>query len=431
MKKQFAKSLALFLSAVLAAGSLAACTSASSGSTPAPSQAASSASAPATGEETKLVFWHTYSEGEEKVFQEKVVPGFEAANPGIQVEAVRMPYDGLNEQFIAAVAGDAAPDVMRMDLTWVSQMAKMGALAPLDDMEGFAAAQANALPGPMQTNLFEGQHYGLPLNSNTIVAIYNKERLAEFGFTEPPKTMDELLAAKDKADPDNEKWLFAIQGTFSWAMLPYIWTLGGTITDESYTKATGYLNSPETVAALQTIYDWKTSNIIGPSILGEQPDFWGGMEGGNYMMIVDGPWFFSSKDNTDTVVPALIPSVDGRSISIVGGENVVMSQNSQNKEAAWALIQYMTGDEAQLAMAEGGMIPTTTTALDKLDTSQNSYLATFVEQLKTANPRTPSPNWNSIDEVLSKAFEQVMRGEKTPQEALDAAAAEVDALLAE
>jgi multiple sugar transport system substrate-binding protein len=54
----------------------------------------------------------------------------------------------------------------------------------------------------------------------------------------------------------------------------------------------------------------------------------------------------------------------------------------------------------------------------------------FQKQLETANPRTPSPAWPKIDETIGNAVQQVLRGEKEPQAALDEAAATVDGLLA-
>jgi ABC-type glycerol-3-phosphate transport system substrate-binding protein len=59
-----------------------------------------------------------------------------------------------------------------------------------------------------------------------------------------------------------------------------------------------------------------------------------------------------------------------------------------------------------------------------------AYYANFQEQLETAQARTPSPAWPKIDEALNTAFQEVFRGEKEPQAALDDAAKVVDALLA-
>lgn len=383
----------------------------------------------AEGEE--ITFWHSYSEGEEKIFNETVLPAFNEKYPNIKVKAIRMPYESLDEQLVTAVSGDAAPDVIRMDLTWVSQMAKLGALECLNDYAGFDAIAENALDGSLNTTLYKGANYGLPLNANTTVAVYNNAVLADYGFTAPPATMDELMSALDKTDPAAEKWLFCVSGTYNWAMLPFIWTLGGSVTDAEYTKATGYLNSEATIKALDTIAGWYKDGVIGPAIMGEQPNGWGGIEAGNYGMIVEGPWFFSSADKMDTYTPALMPSVDGRSISIVGGEDVVMTSTSAHKDAAWTFMQFLMEDDQQLAMSKAGMIPVTASAMAKVDTSDSPYVAVYMEQLKTAEARIPCSSWPTIENILNTAFESVLRGEAGSQAALDQAAAQIDELLAQ
>lgn len=261
--------------------------------------------------------------------------------------------------------------------------------------------------------------------------MYNNAVLAEYGFDAPPATLDELMGALDKTDPANDKYLFCVSGSYNWAMLPFIWTLGGTVTDPDYTTASGYLNSAATINALDTIVSWYNDGVIGPAIMGEQPDGWGGIEAGNYTMFVEGPWFFSSADKLDTYTPALVPSVDGRSISIVGGEDIVMTSTSKNKEAAWTFMQFMLEDEQQVAMAGAGMIPVTASAMAKIDTSASPYVAVYMEQLKTAEARIPCSSWPTIETILNTAFESVLRGQASSQEALDNAAAQIDELLAQ
>ena len=223
---------------------------------PAAAPAADTPAADGNEEPVEITFWHSYSEGEEKVFNETILAAFSEKYPNIRVNAVRMPYEGMDEQLVTAVSGDVAPDVMRMDLTWVSQMAKLGALECLNGYEGFDAIAANALEGSLNTTLYKGMNYGLPLNANTTVAVYNNAVLAEYGFDGAPETMDELLAARSKTDPANDKYLFCVSGSYNWAMLPFIWTLGGSVTNDAYTAATGYLNSEATVKALDTIVGW-------------------------------------------------------------------------------------------------------------------------------------------------------------------------------
>ena len=61
-----------------------------------------SAETPDTPEPVEITFWHSYSEGEEKIFTESVLTAFEQQHPNIKVNAIRMPYEGLDEQLITA-----------------------------------------------------------------------------------------------------------------------------------------------------------------------------------------------------------------------------------------------------------------------------------------------------------------------------------------
>lgn len=434
MKHNFKRVLSLSMACLLLLAVITGCRSTDPGANTAPAD--TSTPAPAANSNTPaketvtLTFWHTYSEGEEEIFLNQVVPAFEAANPGIKIDAIRMPLDGLQQQVITGASGDAAPDVMRMDLTWVAGFAKLGALQDISGFEGFSAVKENAQKASMDTNYYNGGYYGLPLNSNTTVSVWNMDLLREFGVTSVPTTMDEVVAlAKAHNDPANEKYVFTIAGTYTWAMLPYFWTLGGDITDDSFSVASGYLNSDASVKALETIAGWFNDGVISHAIIGEQPDAWGGMTGGSYAMISEGPWFFSSNDSAFETQTTSMPAGAGGSVSIVGGEDIVMFKSSKHQEEAWKFMEYMLSDEAQLAMTGAGMIPTTKTAGAKMDTSATPYLKAYLEQLETAKARTPSANWGDIDTILGNAFEMVIRGEAGAKDALDQAAVQIDALL--
>lgn len=435
MKKRFMKLVSLMMAVMMvtllaSCGATPAASSAPADSTKSDSSTASEVSSSDPAKNVTLTYWHTYSEGEEKVLQSEVIPAFEKANPGIKINAVRMPLDGLQQQVVTAVAGDAAPDVMRMDITWVAQLAKLGALKSISGYKDFDSIKKNALASPMLTTYYNGECYGMPLNTNTTAAVWNMDLLSEFGVSEPPKTINEMVTLAKKANSkSDQKWVFTIAGTYTWATLPWFWSLGGTLTSDDYTKATGYLNSDKSVNALETIAQWYKDGIISPAIIGEEPGAWSGMTGGNYAMISEGPWFFSSNETTFKSTATVMPSGEGGSISVVGGEDVVMLKTTKNEDAVWTFMNFLLSDEAQLAMTQAGLIPTTITAMSKMDTSATPYMAAYLEQLKTALPRIPSANYPTIDDLLGKTFERVIRGEIGAQQALDEAAAQVDSLL--
>lgn len=100
------------------------------------------------GEEVTITYWHTHGDAEEVVLKEQIVPEFEKQFPNIHVKLVRMPYDGLKQQVIQGVSSGTAPDLMRMDIIWVTEFAKLGALVPVDDLPGFAEMKETLFEGP-------------------------------------------------------------------------------------------------------------------------------------------------------------------------------------------------------------------------------------------------------------------------------------------
>jgi len=380
-------------------------------------------------EPRKIEIWHTYSDAEVKVFDEETIPAFEAAHPGIKVVSTKMPYDGLKQQVIAGVAGDAVPDLMRMDIIWVPEFAKQGALTAVSDKNEFGAIQANLLPGPMRTNYYNGKYYGLPLNTNTKVAIYNRSALTSLG-AQPPKTFEELVALAERFKGP-EKWGLGVGGTSTWGQLPWFWSLGGRLTDDNYTRALGYLDSSGSIEALQTMVDLNRKGLIGPSLLGAEPNTWAGIQEGNYLMIDDGPWFYSilGQEAYEKTVWEQFPKGKGGSVSVVGGENLVIFKGARHPEEAWTLMQYLLTDEPQLRMARTGLIPTTKSAGGNPELEDNELVQIYVKQLQTARPRTPHPNWEKISEAVGLAFESAYREKGTAERLLRETAQEIDGYL--
>ena len=227
-----------------------------------------------------------------------------------------------------------------------------------------------------------------------------------------------------------DTFCYAEGGTGAWNVLPWIWSAGGNITDPTFSKATGYLNSEGTVAAVTMLRDMLKDGTLSPSIMG------GGLQtseaiGTNQVgMIIDGPWMppiFQAQypDLKSGFTPMV--SGDGGSSSVVGGENIVMFDKTQNKDASLAFMRFLLEEPQQIAMGKTGQMPVLRSLSGNKELPE--YFATFQKQLETANPRTPSPAWPKIDDAINTAVQEVLRGEKEPQAALDEAATTVDQLL--
>jgi multiple sugar transport system substrate-binding protein len=378
----------------------------------------------------EINFWHTYStgSGEEQTMLEEIIPRFEAENPGISVVATGFPYGEFRQKLLTAYAGGVVPDLVRMDIIWVPEFADMGALEVLDGYDGFAGLKDAVFPGPLATNFWDGNYYGLPLDTNTQVMVYN----ADF-VTSPPRTFDEFTAfAEQNSNPGDNVYAYAVPGPWAWFMLPWIWSNGGAVTDPEITTASGYLNSPGSVEVVELLVELYSLGYLAPTIAQTGLGSWEGLGAGSYLASQDGPWAHPSitaQYPELNLQHALMPAGKGGSVSVVGGEDIVMFADSRDKEAAWKFTQFLLSPWAQITMAHTGQIPVISSALDDPFIVEHPFYGVYLEQLQTAKPRTPHPAWTRIEEAIQTAFQRAVAGEVSAQEALDQAAAQVDQLL--
>jgi len=388
-----------------------------------------------THKTTTITFWDAYSAGggEVKTLENVVIPGFEKTHPGIVVKDVTIPYDDLHQKLVTAVAGSQLPDLVRSDIIWVPELANLGVLAPLDQaMPDFKSYSARVFPGPLATNYWKGHYYGLPLDTNTRIFNYNPDALQAIGATAPPKTFAQLISMSAKAKAQGY-YLYAESGTSCWNICPWIWSNGGSITNSTYTKATGYLNGPKSVAAIQMLVNLYKAGEM-PSIIVNSNGGLGTYDGINqnkYVATLDGPWMdaiFSAAYPKTSIAGSLVPKGPGGSVSVVGGEDIVMTKASKNKTAALQFLRYMLGYGTQAQMALAGQMPVLKSSSRWL-TRVHSYYATYVTQLANAKPRTPTPKWTQIDQVITTDVAKAFQGSESVQQALTDAAHQIDGLL--
>ena len=385
-----------------------------------------------TPEPVTLTYWHTMSDPETAQL-EKVVTAFETANPGITVKTTRYAYNDFKAALLTALAGDSAPDTARMDIVWVPEFADQGALLQLDGaLPDFKTIADKTFPGPLSTNFWKGHYYGLPQNTNTQVLLWNKSLFDAAGIQAPPKTVTEFATDVCKlTDAKKEQYGYALGGTYFWAPAPIFYTMGGQVVDKDITTATGYINGAKSVAAFTQLKDLYDKGCISPNLLGGGIPTDAGHATGKYAMIIDGPWMvdiYKGNYPDFKVNFAPIPTgPDGANSSVVGGEDVVIFANSKHQDAAMKWATFLLGEESQKLMAQVGVVPTLSSLIN--DPAMPSYFGVFLEQLKTAQARVPHPKWSDMDNAINNAFQRMLRGEQTPQKALDQAASEIDALL--
>lgn len=435
--------LALILLAAMMLAAFTACGAEQAPST-SPSQPAAQAEAPAApaaaepkeAESVTINFWHHYSaqSAENETLMNVLIPKFEEENPGIKVNAVSHEWADLHDKILISAQSDTLPDVARLDIAWVPEFQKMGILTALDEeMSDFDAVTADLLDSAMSTGFVAGHYYAMALNTNTKILFYNADALAAAGL-DVPATMEDFVATVAALSGKNENgqqvWGLNEPALAGWNVLPYIWSNGGEITNEDNTKASGYINSEKTVAAVQMLADMaKNAQLTGYNS-GDIP-MTDGFGTGRYMLLLEGPWKTAELAGA---YPELnygncqLPAGEAGSVSVLGGEDIAMF-NSANKEAAWKFMQFMTSPFAEEEMAKCGQIPVNKTALAS-DTVKNADFAPFLEAITTAKARPAVAAWSEIDNELTVAMTEILVNGSDVKETLDALAVTIDDLLA-
>jgi len=388
--------------------------------------------APVAAEPVTIQYWHTHSDAEAAQL-DKVIANFEAANPGITVASTRYAYNDYKTALLTAISSGAVPDVARLDIAWVSEFANQDALTQLDgNLPDFDSIVKDTFPGPLSTNMWKDHYYGMPLDTNTQVLLWNKGVFEAAGISTPPATMEEFASvACQLTDAAKKQYGYAEGGTYFWAPAPVFYAMGGKITDDKITTASGYVNGAESVAAFTMLKDLYDQGCMSPNLLGGGIATDAGHAEGTYAMIIDGPWMvdiYKGNYPDFEVNFAPIPTgPQGTTSSVVGGEDVVVLADSQNQEAAMKWASYLLTPDAQKMMATVGQMPTLASLAG--DPAMPAYFAVFQEQLKTAQARVPHPKWSDMDNAISNAYQRMLKGDQTPQVALDQAAEEINALL--
>lgn len=374
-------------------------------------------------QEITLTFWHTYGDSEEAQFLNVVLPLWEAQHPDIKIDAVRQDSGQFHQMIVTSFGTGMSPDVARVDIANIASYANQGGLAALSDYADFAEISKDYMDAPLSTNLYQGKYYGLPLDTNCKAAVVNLNVMGELGLSQAPATMEEFIAAAQ----DRGSYSINVSGVGDWDMYPYFWLFGGTLTDDAFTKASGYLDSEASIAAMNQIVELHDRKILTIRDVDGSVDAWDGINS-EYAMFFEGPWYFGSYEEAESrgIVAAQIPSYNGQSASVVGGEDIAVFATSKNPDAAYEFAKFMTRPEVQLAMLEAGQLPVLKSLVNSEAVQSNPVWSVYMEQMASAKARIPSPNNSEIQEIWSEAVTNIFVNGADVASELQSAAAKID-----
>lgn len=369
--------------------------------------------------ENVTIWYYWETEGHQKAL-DTIIQKFNDQQEDYIVEAKYVPFADFKKQLSIGASADELPDLVILDNPDHASYAAMGIFA---DITGKFDV-SNYYGGPVNSCTLDGKLYGVPFGSNCLTLFYNEDML-KAADCEVPTTWDELQEVAKKCTTDTVSG-FAFcslqneEGTFNF--LPWVWSTGAT----SYE-----INSEGGIKALNHVKDLVDSGAMTKEAINwTQGDTMNQFISGNLAMMINGTWQIPTMREE---VPDLkwnvakIPQ-DQQQASGLGGENYAVIAGG-NEEGAIKFLEYATSEETCLYMMNAmGYISADKTIAEGQFEGDATYQV-FVDEMEYAFARGPLPEWPDVSDAISLAFNEVITGASTPEDAAVKAQETIDSIL--
>ena len=404
--------------------------------------------------QTEINWWHAMG-GANGERVDKIAADFNASQSDYKmVPSYKGNYTETMTAAVAAFRAKEHPHLVQVfEVGTATMMAAKGAIYPVEQMmkdAGESFDKSDYLPAVIsyyQTP--EGELLSMPFNSSTPVLWYNADALKAAGV-EAPTTWDDVKTVS-QALVDNGMDCGVSFGWQSWVMLE---NYSSWHNMEMGTKENGFAGFDTEFTFSQN--DKLAARLDDVAAMSEGNLFkYGGRRGDSLPMFTNGEcgmWMNSSAyygsiksqakfEFGQTMLPLDTAAADAPQNSIIGGATLwaLAGHESEEYKGLAKFMTYLSSAEVQSWWhQETGYVPITTAAWE-LSKDQGFYDSnpgtdTAIKQLSLNTPTANSRgirfgNFVQVRDVINEEMEALWAGDKTAQEALDAAAERGNALL--
>jgi multiple sugar transport system substrate-binding protein len=412
---------------------------------------------------TTVNFWIMPNGPQPKADMEKTVAAFEQQT-GVKVNVEVVGWDVQLDRIKNAAVSGQGPDVTQAGTTQVPFFAALGGFEDLSSRISEIGGKSAYAPGVWQTTQLQGQDgtYAVPWFTEARAIYYRKDVLEKAGidpataFTDTNAFQQTLRTIKEKVPEIGGKPIspFGMPGKKAFDLvhhvMPFVWDNGGAELSDDASKST--INSAEAEKGVDFVAQLVKQGLFDKSMLerdGTQVE--NQFKGGRLAVWIGGPWVLSTITRTDdknwvkaardNVGVAAMPSGPaGKAFTFVGGSNLMMYKSSKNKNEAWALMKYLSGDGVQKSYADLlSFFPARLAPQEQVGNSDDNHKA-FYSAIKQGRTYAPIAQWGAIENAYKGRFGNILdsaAGQGKPfnegevKSELNAAAKEADALLAQ
>jgi multiple sugar transport system substrate-binding protein len=389
-----------------------------------------------TGSKAGTVRFTTWGSDAEAAAFKQLARSFESAHKGAKVDLKIVPYGEMFTGIDAQLQSGTAPDVFRVDYGTLGVYSSKDVLLDLTSSLDSSLTD-DLIPALLQAVTFEKKIYGVPQETDTTAVLYRPELLKAAGVTDIPDSLDSAwtwaefaqVADKLKAslDPKIAPFVYDWQelGAFRW--LSWLFEAGGRLLEDDLT--TPAIVSAEGRKALEFTTGFFTKSWVpkNTSVKGATyPDaaFISGQVAmafaGNFLLpgIADG--VKKKFDWQVTYQPR-----DRRASSDLGGNALVATKDSKNKDLAAEFLTFMVDPKNMRLFCEKSLeLPTRQSLVkEKLEFAvRPDLMPVYVDQSTTLTAQdvrqTTVPYFGQVNTLLQDQLELAFRGRQSVDDTL-------------
>jgi multiple sugar transport system substrate-binding protein len=319
--------------------------------------------------------------------------------------------------------------VLSVDVVWTAQFAANGYILPLpaDQFPTDAFLKAT-----VDSATYFNKLYAYPATSDGGLLYYRKDLLDKAGVSAPPATWDELKSDCDKVQALPEgKSIDCFAGQYNkYEGLTVnfdeaVHSAGGVIVgDDGKPK----VNTPEAIKGLSRLVNWfKDGTIPKGAITWQEEQGRQAFQKGKLVFHRNWGYVYNLAAKTDgssdivgKYAVAPLPGETGPGVSSLGGHNMAIAVNTENKGTAVDFIKFMTSPEIQKNNTLATSNSPTLTALytDADIVKKLPFMPIQLKSIETAKPRPKAVKYSDVTLAIQDAAYGALQGQTAPDAAL-------------
>jgi multiple sugar transport system substrate-binding protein len=366
------------------------------------------------------------------VFAE-TVKAFEQAQDDYAIEVVPIAPETYADRIISSAQSGSLPCALEFDGPYLYNFAWSGYLQPIDQLVS-AELRADFLPSIIAQGTFNGQLYSLGQFDSGLAIYGNRQYLTTAGvriptFDEPwnlaefEEALEKLTALPQVEHAIEMKINYGRGEFYTYGFSSILQSFGGDLIDrQTYQQASGVLDGPQSVAAMQHFQNWFKNDWASQPTADDE--FYVSK---TVALSWVGHWMYNqhAEGLGEDLVLLPMPDFGSGPKTGMGSWSWGITSNCADPAGAWAFIEYLLSPEEILRMTDAnGAVPARRSALAQSELyGESGPLHLFVQQLESdrAVPRPITPAYATISSAFAQAVENIVNGADVQTELIQAA----------